>query len=154
MARQTRAGVNGVTYDFQDLWIRVNGERVLEIVGVDWRNNRNTQVIFGQGEKPIGIGQGEMSVEGTLTAKISPNVDNQIALVNNPRTSPAQPARSFTEWGPVEMTLTYGAVAPFTSRTFTVVFSDEGESASQGDLGLEMTMSFVGILNSMGSPVT
>lgn len=152
MPRQVRAGVKGVTYDFQDLFIRVNGERVLEVVGVDWRNTRNASVIFGQGEEPIGIGQGEMSVEGSLTAKVSPNVDAEIGKVNNPRTN--RPARSFTEWGPVELVLVYGTVAPFTSRTFTIVFSDEGESASQGDLGVEMTMSFLGLLNTMGTPTT
>jgi len=152
MARQVRPGVQGVTYDFQDMFIRVNGQRVLEVVGCDWRNTRNSSVIFGQGEIPIGIGQGEVSVEGSLTAKVSPNVDAEISAVLNPRT--VAPARSFVEWGPVELVITYGTVAPFTSRTFTIVFNDEGESGSQGDLGLEMTLSFLGILNSMGTPET
>jgi len=142
--RLTRPGVKGVTYDFQDLYIELNGNRVLEITGVDWRNSRSSSVIHGQGELPIGIGQGEVSVEGSLTAKVSPNIEAEIGKVNNPRT--LQPAQSFVEWGLTRLVLVYGSVPPYSNRSMFIVFTDEGESSSQGDLGVEHSMSFIGIM--------
>jgi len=95
MARQ-----NSRTYSWSHIEIRVNGQMMVEVVGIDWDHQQEMEYTYGKGTEPLDIAEGNESTGGTLTLlqgaledllDASPqgklvklkNVDIQLALVKN-----------------------------------------------------------------------
>ena len=120
--------VNGITFDWEDLYISIDGNRIAGVTSVDYTHTKEAEVIYGQGNKPIGVGKGKEGVEGSFTIK---ETDAEVLNILGMKPYTIMLVRS-------------KAGVTKTTKVLVAANTEDSFSAAQGDMGLEHSVSFVG----------
>lgn len=67
MAKPIGTLVNGQTYGWTDLDVVILGRRIVGIQAINYTDEQEMESIYGAGNKPIGIGRGPITFEGSIT---------------------------------------------------------------------------------------
>lgn len=140
--------VNGKTYDWEDIKFYLDGVPITDIREISYTDSVEHTNIYAGGNKPIGLGRGNMEGSGDLTL----GRDAYQTLINIARAA----GKSIYDYKPGTIVVVYGAKKvpdegdfvevsenPLTTDTlYNAVFKKRDMSARQNDTGLGVKLEF------------
>jgi hypothetical protein len=63
--------INGKNYDWEDVVISLSGVPVLEVTEINYSDEKEAELLYAAGSKPIGVGKGNYKASGDITFKRS-----------------------------------------------------------------------------------
>lgn len=129
--------VNGRTYDFSDVQLRVGGNAplALEILAISYKSNREVGKMFANGPKKAYRTRGRIDPDGEMRIPLHQRTTLLAAL------AAASPTGAFGD-ATVEVTVVYGSdnQGTMTDTLTDVIVMDIDNAAEEGTDGLEVTI--------------
>lgn len=134
------ATINGREYESGDITLILGGRDVIGLRGIAYKEKQEKSLLYGKGNRPIGIQKGNVSYEGTVTL-LQSEVDTlkELGRTANGRAS--------------ILGLSLNAVVCYgnplkgdimlVDRLFGIQFTEEPKEYKQGDANAEIALPFI-----------
>ncbi len=121
--RQLR--INGTIYGWPSLTANILGLPLVGIQGIDYKDSQETDLIYGAGNYPVGIGLGNIKCDGKLTLLL-----NEVEALTR-----VAPNGRLQEIPPFDITVTFTGKSGelVTHKLRGCVFTENALSVKQGD---------------------
>ncbi len=126
-------------YSFKDIRVRLLGRDVIGLTGIKYKKKVVNEFVYGRGSKPLGLQQGNESVEGSITLLQSEFEALQAAIKT------ANPLNSITDVS-FDIVNTYGdGLLAKTDIIQSVKITEYEKGMKQGDLKMEIELPFMAL---------
>lgn len=127
-------GFNSNEYGWKDVTIGVDGQVMLTALGISFKDDVERELIYGKGDKPIGVNDGNVKYEGEL--KIHQSELQKLMLLKGNKGTKG--LRDLT------IVVAYSKGLRVTTRTLIgCAITSSGEGYNQNDKFAEITLPFI-----------
>lgn len=128
--------INGREYEWADVTVIGAGRDIVGLLGIEYTEKQEKEVLYGKGNKPTGIQKGNKSYEGTLKIR-------QSELEGLEDLSPSHSVLDLQ----INLSVSYGDESkgePMrTDVLYNVQFTEQKKGANQGDKKMDIDLPFI-----------
>ena len=132
--------INGRQYEWADVSLILGGRDVVGLRGIKYKESQEKELLYGKGNQPLSIQQGNRAFEGEVTI-LQSELETLKLLARK------QTGRSSVLSLNLNAVVCYGnpfkGDAMITDRLYGIQFTEEEKSLSQGDKNMEITLPFI-----------